>query len=150
VSTTVLSGVLRESSRDGLRVAQCTRRTLRSRNPRREDRVPYPREYIDDLLAQVDVVEVVRSFVRLQGRKGRHGHVGLCPFHREKTASFVVLPDKQFYVCHACGARGNAIHFLTEYRGISYPQAVMYLAHRYKFYPKQWLARKKKRGNATK
>jgi DNA primase len=116
----------------------------------RKDAMPYPREYVLELLLRVDVVAVVRPFVHLRTKEGKRGYIGLCPFSAERTPSFVVLPDKQFYHCHGCGATGNAIGFLMDKQGMSYPEAVMYLANRYKFYPKQWWTKKKRDNRRTK
>ncbi|MGM0785146.1 MAG: DNA primase [Pseudomonadota bacterium] len=89
---------------------------------------PIPQRFIDDLLARVDVVEVVGERVALK-KTGRN-HSGLCPFHQEKTPSFTVSADKQFYHCFGCGAHGNALRFLMEYERLSFPEAVEQLAGR--------------------
>ncbi|WP_163558520.1 DNA primase [Halomonas sp. NO4] len=89
---------------------------------------PIPQRFIDDLLARVDVVEVVGERVVLK-KTGRN-HSGLCPFHQEKTPSFTVSADKQFYHCFGCGAHGNALRFLMEYDRLSFPEAVEQLAGR--------------------
>jgi len=86
-----------------------------------------PRPFIDELLDRVDIVEVVDSRVPLK-RTGRNLK-GLCPFHKEKTPSFTVNADKQFYYCFGCGAAGNAIGFLMEYDRLDFPGAVETLAH---------------------
>jgi len=85
-----------------------------------------PQRFIDDLLARVDVVEVVGERVAL--KKAGRNHSGLCPFHQEKTPSFTVSADKQFYHCFGCGAHGNALRFLMEYDRLSFPEAVEQLA----------------------
>lgn len=85
-----------------------------------------PQRFIDDLLARVDVVEVVGERVALK-KTGRN-HSGLCPFHQEKSPSFTVSGDKQFYHCFGCGANGNALRFLMEYDRMRFPEAVEYLA----------------------
>uniref|UniRef100_UPI0026140091 CHC2 zinc finger domain-containing protein n=1 Tax=uncultured Tepidimonas sp. TaxID=453579 RepID=UPI0026140091 len=64
-----------------------------------------PSEFLQTLLARVDLVEVVGRYVPL--RKGGANFVGLCPFHAEKSPSFTVSPSKQFYHCFGCGASGN-------------------------------------------
>ncbi|TFH88708.1 DNA primase [Billgrantia azerbaijanica] len=87
-----------------------------------------PQRFIDDLLARVDVVEVVGERVTL--KKAGRNHSGLCPFHQEKTPSFTVSADKQFYHCFGCGAHGNALRFLMEYDRLSFPEAVEQLAGR--------------------
>ncbi|MDN3557268.1 DNA primase [Halomonas maura] len=87
-----------------------------------------PQRFIDDLLARVDVVEVVGERVKL--KKAGRNHAGLCPFHQEKSPSFTVSADKQFYHCFGCGAHGNALRFLMEYDKLRFPEAVEQLAAR--------------------
>ncbi|MDW7747898.1 DNA primase [Halomonas sp.] len=87
-----------------------------------------PQRFIDDLLARVDVVEVVGERVKL--KKAGRNHSGLCPFHQEKSPSFTVSADKQFYHCFGCGAHGNALRFLMEYENLRFPEAVEQLAAR--------------------
>ncbi|ANN66384.1 DNA primase [Bordetella bronchialis] len=85
-----------------------------------------PESFIQELLARVDVVDVVGRYVQL--RKGGANLLGLCPFHNEKSPSFTVSPTKQFYHCFGCGAHGSAITFLMEHTGASFPEAVRSLA----------------------
>jgi len=85
-----------------------------------------PESFIQDLLARIDVVDVVGRYVQL--RKGGTNLLGLCPFHNEKTPSFTVSPTKQFYHCFGCGASGTALTFLMEHTGASFPEAVHTLA----------------------
>ncbi len=87
-----------------------------------------PQRFIDDLLARTDVVEIVGERVKLK-KTGRN-HSGLCPFHQEKSPSFTVSADKQFYHCFGCGAHGNALRFLMEYDRLRFPEAVEQLAAR--------------------
>ncbi|MDR5884597.1 DNA primase [Vreelandella janggokensis] len=87
-----------------------------------------PQRFIDDLLGRVDVVEVVGE--RVQLKKAGRNYSGLCPFHQEKTPSFTVSADKQFYHCFGCGAHGNALRFLMEYYKLPFPEAVEQLAGR--------------------
>lgn len=87
-----------------------------------------PQRFIDDLLARVDVVEVVGE--RVQLKKAGKNYSGLCPFHQEKSPSFTVSQDKQFYHCFGCGAHGNALRFLMEYDNLRFPEAVEQLASR--------------------
>lgn len=87
-----------------------------------------PQRFIDDLLARVDVVEVVGE--RVQLKKAGQNYSGLCPFHQEKSPSFTVSHDKQFYHCFGCGAHGNALRFLMEYDNLRFPEAVEQLAAR--------------------
>lgn len=108
----------------------------------------YSREYIDALLCRVEIVEVVRSFMSLERRGRSMEHVGLCPRHSEKTPSFVVHVGQQFYHCFGCGIHGKVINFLMDYQGMTYQQAVMWLAKRYRFYPKEW-ARRRRQARTT-
>ncbi|SDS80412.1 DNA primase [Halopseudomonas litoralis] len=85
-----------------------------------------PQGFIDDLLGRTDVVEVVGS--RLKLKKTGKNYSALCPFHNEKSPSFSVSPDKQFYYCFGCGAGGNAIGFLMDFERLDFPQAVDELA----------------------
>lgn len=85
-----------------------------------------PDSFVQDLLARVDVVDIVGRYVQL--RKGGANLLGLCPFHNEKSPSFTVSPTKQFYHCFGCGAHGTAISFLIEHTGASFPEAVRSLA----------------------
>jgi DNA primase len=85
-----------------------------------------PPGFLQDLLSRVDIVEVVGRHVELK-RSGAN-HMGLCPFHGEKSPSFSVNAPKQFYHCFGCGAHGDAIRFLMEHSGMSFRDAVSDLA----------------------
>ena len=85
-----------------------------------------PQNFIDDLVARADIVELIGRRVRLK-RQGRE-FAGLCPFHNEKTPSFTVSPQKQFFHCFGCGAHGTALGFLMRYDHLDFPQAVEQLA----------------------
>ncbi|MBU3021020.1 DNA primase [Aestuariibacter sp. A3R04] len=85
-----------------------------------------PRDFIDDLLARTDVVDVVDSRVKL--KKAGKNYQACCPFHNEKTPSFTVSQDKQFYHCFGCGAHGNAISFIMEFDRLDFVEAVEDLA----------------------
>ena len=85
-----------------------------------------PNDFIQTLLARVDIVEVIDRLVPL--KKAGANYQACCPFHSEKTPSFTVSPTKQFYHCFGCGAHGTAIGFLMEYAGKSFPEAVDSLA----------------------
>ena len=85
-----------------------------------------PQTFIDDLLARVDIVDVVDSRVKLK-KTGRN-YSACCPFHKEKTPSFTVSPDKQFYYCFGCGASGNAVGFVMDFDHMDFPAAVDNLA----------------------
>ncbi|MFZ9405586.1 MAG: DNA primase [Burkholderiaceae bacterium] len=85
-----------------------------------------PQSFIQELLARVDIVEVVGRHVKL--RKAGANWLGLCPFHGEKSPSFTVSATKQFYHCFGCGAHGSAIGFLMEQAGLGYVDAIHDLA----------------------
>ena len=85
-----------------------------------------PGTFIDELMARVDIVDVVDRRVPLT-RKGKE-FMACCPFHEEKTPSFTVSPSKQFYHCFGCGAHGTAIGFLMEYGNLSFVETVEELA----------------------
>ena len=86
-----------------------------------------PESFIDTLLERVDIVEVVGARLALKAT-GRGEHKALCPFHNEKSPSFTVSGDKQFYHCFGCGAHGSAIGFLMEHDGLDFVGAVEELA----------------------
>ena len=87
-----------------------------------------PREYIDEVVRRSDITEVVGSYVQLRHR-GRT-HTGLCPFHSEKTPSFVVYPETQSFYCFGCGAGGDVITFVRKISNLDYVEAVKLLAGR--------------------
>jgi DNA primase len=85
-----------------------------------------PQTFIDDLLDRVDIVDVINSRVPL--KKAGKNYKACCPFHEEKSPSFTVAQDKQFYYCFGCGAGGNALGFIMEYDRIDFIPAVEMLA----------------------
>lgn len=85
-----------------------------------------PQTFIDELLTRVDIVEVIDSRVKL--KKTGKNYSACCPFHNEKSPSFTVSPDKQFYHCFGCGVSGSAIKFIMEYEGLPFPDTVEKLA----------------------
>src|SRR6201997_4710648 len=85
-----------------------------------------PNDFIQTLLARVDIVPVIDRHVAL--KKAGANFAACCPFHSEKTPSFTVSPTKQFYHCFGCGAHGTAIGFLMEFGGRPFPEAVDELA----------------------
>lgn len=85
-----------------------------------------PQSFIDDLLDRIDVVEVIDRRVPL--KKSGKNFSACCPFHDEKTPSFSVNQEKQFYYCFGCGASGNAVGFLMDYERLDFPRAVENLA----------------------
>jgi DNA primase len=87
-----------------------------------------PQHFIDELLARTDIVDVIDAYVPL--KKGGKNHQACCPFHEEKTPSFTVSQQKQFYHCFGCGANGTAISFLMEYLHMGFVEAIEDLASR--------------------
>lgn len=85
-----------------------------------------PQPFIDQVLNQTDIVDLIDGYVELK-QKGRE-YTACCPFHNEKTPSFTVSPDKQFYHCFGCGAHGTAISFLIEHEGLQFVEAIEVLA----------------------
>ncbi|EOW2078510.1 DNA primase [Vibrio mimicus] len=85
-----------------------------------------PRSFIDDLLARLDIVDVIDARVKLKKKGKNYG--ACCPFHNEKTPSFSVSQEKQFYHCFGCGAHGNAIDFVMEFERMEFPEAIEELA----------------------
>lgn len=87
-----------------------------------------PHEYVEEVVRRNDITDVVASYVQLRHR-GRT-HTGLCPFHSEKTPSFVVYPETQSFYCFGCGAGGDVITFIKKINNLDYVEAVKYLAGR--------------------
>ncbi len=85
-----------------------------------------PRSFIDDLLARTDIVDLIDSKVGL--KKAGKDYQACCPFHNEKSPSFTVSQDKQFYHCFGCGANGNAISFVMEYEKLEFVDAIEEIA----------------------
>ncbi len=85
-----------------------------------------PESFIQELLSRIDIVEVINKVVPLK-RTGKN-FMCCCPFHKEKTPSFSVSQQKQFFKCFGCGASGNAIGFVMRHEGLSYPEAIRKLA----------------------
>jgi len=90
-------------------------------------RIPQP--FIDQLLSQTDIVEIIEPHVKL--KKTGASFSGLCPFHHERTPSFSVTPQRQMFYCFGCGKGGGVFQFLMEHDGYSFPDAVAYLADKY-------------------
>lgn len=88
----------------------------------------FPHNYIQEVLDRNDVVDVVQGYVQLRHR-GRT-YTGLCPFHNEKTPSFVVYPDTQSFYCFGCGVGGDTINFIKRINNLDYTEAVKLLAAR--------------------
>jgi len=88
-------------------------------------------ESIENLKSIIDIIDVIGNYVTL--KKSGSNYTALCPFHSEKTPSFVVSPAKQIYHCFGCGASGDAIKFIMEIEKLSYPEAIEKLANMYNF-----------------
>ncbi len=86
----------------------------------------FDRAFLDELNARCDIVDVVGRYVQLKKTGGRY--FGLCPFHNEKTGSFCVTPDRQMFHCFGCGMGGGAITFVMHAEGMTFPDAVHFLA----------------------
>ncbi|MDP3731689.1 MAG: DNA primase [Candidatus Omnitrophota bacterium] len=85
-----------------------------------------PDNILEDILSRVDIVELISGYIPLK-RAGRNFRA-LCPFHHEKTPSFMISPDRQIYHCFGCNAGGNAFNFLVQYERLEFPEAVETLA----------------------
>jgi DNA primase len=88
-----------------------------------------PEEKINEIKNTADIVDIISESVVL--KKAGRNHIGLCPFHSEKTPSFTVSYDKQIFYCFGCGTGGNIFAFLMKKEGYSFPEAVKYLAEKY-------------------
>ncbi len=87
------------------------------------------RNTIDRIMDAADIVEVVQDFVSL--KKRGVNYIGCCPFHNEKTPSFIVSPSKGIFKCFGCGKSGNAVGFVMEHEQMTYPEALKYIARKY-------------------
>ncbi len=87
------------------------------------------RTTIDRIMDAADIVEVVQDFVSL--KKRGVNYIGCCPFHNEKTPSFIVSPSKGIFKCFGCGKSGNAVGFVMEHEQMTYPEALKYIARKY-------------------
>ena len=88
----------------------------------------YSEDLLDEILASTDIVEVINEYVPLK-RRGAN-YLGLCPFHKEKTPSFTVSPDKQIYKCFGCGQGGSVIQFITKIENLDFKETLEHLAER--------------------
>ena len=87
-----------------------------------------PQAFIDQVLNQTDIVDLIGSYIEIK-QKGKE-HTACCPFHHEKTPSFTISSEKQFYHCFGCGAHGTAVTFLMEHEGLEFVEAIETLANR--------------------
>lgn len=88
----------------------------------------FPQGFLDDLKAQTDIVTIIGEVTPL--KKAGASYRGLCPFHGEKTPSFYVHPDKGFFKCFGCDAKGDVVKFIEQHQKLSFPEAVRWLAQR--------------------
>ena len=86
--------------------------------------------FVEHLKSSIDIVKVIGDYVRLKRVASTGRHLGLCPFHQEKTPSFSVNQTRQFYKCFGCGAGGDALKFVMEIDGLTFPEALKLLADR--------------------
>jgi len=87
-----------------------------------------PQETVERIKADTDIVDLISEYVNL--KKAGKDFLGLCPFHREKTPSFTVVPNKGFFYCFGCGASGNAVNFIMRHENLEYAEALRFLARR--------------------
>lgn len=88
----------------------------------------FPQDFIERVRESTNIVDIISQYVQLRRTGGNHQ--GLCPFHNEKTGSFSVSEEKQVYHCFGCKASGNVYTFVQNYQGMTFPEAVEYLAKR--------------------
>lgn len=88
----------------------------------------YSEDLVDEVLASTDIVEVINEYVPLK-RRGAN-YLGLCPFHKEKTPSFTVSPDKQIYKCFGCGQGGSVVQFVSKIENLDFKETLEHLAER--------------------
>ena len=87
------------------------------------------RDTVDRIFAAANIVDVISDFVTL--KKRGTNYMACCPFHNEKTPSFVVSPAKGLFKCFGCGKGGNAVTFVMEHENMTYPEALKYVAKKY-------------------
>ncbi len=85
-------------------------------------------EKINEILGLVDIVRIIGEFYPL--RPSGKNYKILCPFHQEKTPSFVISPEKQIFHCFGCGKGGNVFHFIMEHEKVSFPEAVKWVGQK--------------------
>ena len=88
-----------------------------------------PKETVAKILETAEIVDVVSDFISLKKRGANY--LGLCPFHNEKGPSFTVSPAKGIYKCFGCGKAGAPVNFIMEHEGLTYPEALRFLAKKY-------------------
>src|SRR5574344_3019367 len=90
--------------------------------------IRYSEEIINEVRQSNDIVDVISQYMHLK-RSGRN-FFGLCPFHKEKSPSFSVAPDRQIFHCFGCGVGGNVIHFISKIENLDFRESVELLAER--------------------
>src|SRR5215471_11596779 len=88
-------------------------------------------DFVEQLKSSIDIVSVVQEYGPRLRKAGSRNYQGLCPFHNEKTPSFSVSAEKQFYYCFGCHAKGDAINFVMEIEKVSFYEALKTLAERH-------------------
>ena len=91
--------------------------------------MPSPVEFAETLRQRIDIVDVVQGYVRL--KQSGANHKGCCPFHQEKTPSFMVSSSKQIFHCFGCGKGGDALKFIMEIEHLTWMEALRFLADKY-------------------
>ena len=91
-----------------------------------DDMARIPQQVIDEIREKTDIVNIIGQYVQL--KKSGKNYTGLCPFHEERTPSFSVASDRQFYHCFGCGRGGNVFNFIQELEGLSFQEAVVRVA----------------------
>ena len=87
-----------------------------------------PRETIEQILDRSRIEEIVKNYVPTLQKKGRN-YLGLCPFHKEKTPSFTVSPEKQIFYCFGCHTGGNVFSFISKIERLNFPESVRFLGN---------------------
>ena len=88
-----------------------------------------PKDTVAKILETAEIVDVISDFISLKKRGANY--LGLCPFHNEKGPSFTVSPAKGIYKCFGCGKSGAPVNFIMEHEGLTYPEALRFLAKKY-------------------
>ena len=86
-----------------------------------------PKDFIDSLLERANIVDIIGNYIKLE-KKG-NDYWARCPFHSEKTSSFSVSENKQFFHCFGCSAHGNSIGFVMDHANKTYPEAIESIAN---------------------
>ena len=117
------------AARTAVRPASAKAKGLRPKTESEASAMLFPQSFIDDLRLQADIVQVIQDYVPL--KRAGTSYKGLCPFHGEKTPSFIVHRDKGFFHCFGCGAGGDVFKFLELHEKVGFQDAVRQLAQRF-------------------